>query len=303
MIDTAQLVMTKIAQRALRRWPTPSRRTFVRNHFRKWCTDRELPARTSYGFDMLASPRDYASYGIYFFGEYDPRMSQVIGEVLRPGDAAWDIGTDRGWFTLLMAKLVGATGRVDSFEAFPDNVHRLRANIELNEFYWAHVHAGAVSDKPGVITFEPPSDDATGNLEFLEHCSGAGFVTEAPTSRSISVEAVTLDEEAERGNVSRLDLIKMDIEGAEVRALRGGKRTIERFKPVIAIEYNRATLLRAGTSIEELDALLDAMGYDRLARRATGFAPVDLAECAKKSDAEAVFNVYAFHREGSRRPG
>jgi FkbM family methyltransferase len=301
MIGEAQVLMTKIARRALRRWPTPSRRTWVRNHFRKWCTDRELAVHTNYGFDMLASPRDYASYGIYFFGEYDPRMSEVVRRFVRPGDTAWDIGTDRGWFTLLMATLVGPSGHVDSFEAFPDNVRRLRANVALNHMKWVEVHPGAISDGPGSIAFEPPSNDATANLDFLDHCSGAGFITDRAGPRSIVVPMAALDDHASDMNLPRLDFIKMDIEGAELKALRGGAETIARFKPILAIEYNRATLLRAGSSMAELDAQLDAMGYDRFAYRASGFAPVDLAECERKPDAEAVFNVYAFHRAG-RRP-
>ena len=64
-----------------------------------------------------------------------------------------------------------------------------------------------------------------------------------------------------RLNVKNLSFIKIDIEGAEVAALRGGRQTIEQHRPVIAVEYNQGTALRANTSIEELDALL---GFLRL---------------------------------------
>lgn len=277
-------------------------RLFVRDHLRKWCADRELPVDTAYGFRMLVSPRDYISYGIFFFGDYDPRMSDALCRFLEPCQTCWDIGTERGWFTLLMAERVGSRGRVRAFEALPDNVERLRANIALNGFDHAVIHAAAVSGAPGTVHFEPPSRGAAPEAH-LEHCGGVGFITREPTDRAIDVSAVTLDGVADETGTAELHMLKMDIEGAEVAALRGGAATIEKFRPMIAVEYNRATLQRAGTSMDELDETLAGLGYDRLFCRADGtFRRVDIKESADKPDHLAVFNVYAFHRDDPRKP-
>lgn len=275
---------------------SPRVRKFVRNQYRRWCADVEVPVWTRFGFSINASPRDYASYGIYFFGDYDPRMTDAIRHLLRPGMTAWDVGTERGWFSLLMAACVGKSGRVDSFEAFPKNVERLRANLSLNDFPQVRVHHGAVSDRSGgVLRFEPPSDQVTGKA-WLSDCSGVGYVTSEASATAIEVPAVTLDEVAERERITRLDFVKMDIEGAETAALRGMRETIRRFRPVLAVEYNRATLARAGSSLDELDELLAERGYDRL-HLTTTFRAVDLEKSRSLPDEAVVFNAYCFPRE------
>lgn len=268
---------------------------FVRNHFRRICPDIDVPVRTRYGFSINASPHDYASYGIYFFGDYDPRMTDAIRHLVRPGMTVWDVGTERGWFSLLMASCVGKTGRVDCFEAFPANVARLRGNLALNEFPQVRVHGAAVSDRAGVLRFEPPSDAVTNNQAYLSDCSGVGYLTQTASATAIEVPAITLDEIAERERISALDFVKMDIEGAETAALRGGSSTLRRFKPILAIEYNRATLRRGGSSLEELDATLAELGYDRL-HLATTFRPVDLKKAESLPDEAVVFNAYCFPR-------
>lgn len=272
-------------------------RMFVRNHYRKWCVDRELAVKTRWGFEMLASPHDYASYGIYFFGDYDPRMSDVVRHVVRPGQVVWDVGGERGWFTLLCGELVGSGGRVDAFEAFPANAARLKRNVALNGYRHVHVNAVAVSERAGEMYFEPPSDAAAGGKGFLSDCSGVGYLTTKPSAAAIAVPVVSLDEHARQTGIERLDFIKMDIEGAEVAALRGARQTLARFRPVIAVEYNRGTLVRAGSSLEELDGVLEELGYERCVYNGVKFRPVDLKQCEGKADEYAVFNVYAFPRK------
>jgi FkbM family methyltransferase len=281
-----------------RQVPVPRSVRLIRHHLRKLCVDEELEVSTRHGFVMGASPHDYASHGIYFFGEYDPEMSSMLLPLLRPGAQAWDIGGERGWFTLLMAKAVGPDGSVQSFEAFPPNFARLRSNIDRNGFSWVSAHCLAVTESGGEYWFVPPSNEITHNVSFLQHCSGVGFVAQEEQPGAVRIPGTSIDEHAERVGTQRLDLIKMDIEGGEVSALRGGRRTLARFRPVLAIEYNRACLQRAGTSWQELDALLDEYGYDRFALRGS-LQRFRLEEWEGTSDAAAVFNVYAFPRKGS----
>lgn len=291
-------VRSVVGRSVFGRVPTASVRRFVRDHYRRWCPEELRPVTTRLGFTMMASPRDYASYGIYFFGDYDPRMTDALRHLLRPGMTAWDVGTERGWFTLLMAACVGRTGRVDAFEAFPPNVQRLRENLAMNDFPQVRVHAAAVSDRSGSMFFEPPDDQITGHRRYLSDCSGVGYLTDTPSPRAICIPTVTIDEVAERERLSRLDLIKLDIEGAETAALRGGRQTLKRHRPVLVVEYNRATLRRAGSSLQELDDLLAELGYDRL-HLTTTFRPVDLQRAERLPDEAVVFNAYCFPREAA----
>ncbi|MEM6393302.1 MAG: FkbM family methyltransferase [Planctomycetota bacterium] len=281
---------------------SPRVRLLLRNHLRKLCDARELPVQTKWGFRMLASPRDYASFGIYFFGEYDPRMSAVIRRYVQPGDTAWDLGAERGWFALLMASRVGPMGRVDAFEPFPVSAQRLQRNANLNGMHWLHTHEAAAGRSHTTGHFEPPSPDAADHEAFLDHCSGVGYLANAPADHRLEVPVLPLDEHADAINLKRLDFVKLDIEGGEPDALLGMTQTLKRHKPMLAVEYNRATLRRAGSSLQHLDDLLDRLGYNRFAYRHGRFTPVNLHEAADKPDTHAVFNVYAFHRHGHHRP-
>ncbi len=240
---------------------------------------------------MNVSPKDYATYGIYFFGNYDPPMTNVFTHMIKPGETVWDIGTERGWFTLLMASLVGEKGRVDSFEAFPPTVEKLKANVAINNFKWVHVNGVAVSDRNSKMWFVPPSNEVTHNISFLQDCNGVGYLTDIYKPGTIEINTINLDDYYEREGIQRVSLIKIDIEGAEVSALKGAKRLIEKDKPVLAIEFNRQTALRANSSIEELHELLKEYGY-KLFLFENKFVPFDLSAYQNMDD--VVVNVYCF---------
>ncbi|MGD0948043.1 MAG: FkbM family methyltransferase [Candidatus Binatia bacterium] len=286
-----RLLLTKVGRRWFRRFPTRRSQVFVDNHFRKWCVREELPTWTREGFAMLVSPHDYVSCGIFFFGDYDPEMTHLLKAHVPEAGVCWDVGTERGWFSLLMGRLVGPEGRVDAFEAFPPNYRKLKANVALNKFTWVHTYNMAVSDHAGRMHFIPPSDEVTHHVSN----SGVGYLTTRPGRGAIEVPTITVDEHSDDTGIDRLDFIKMDIEGGEVAALLGAERTIRRFRPTLAVEYNRETARRAGSSIEELDDLLDAYRYERF----TFFGRLEklrLENWKDCPDNEAVFNVYCFPR-------
>jgi len=288
-----QLLLSKLGRRWFRRFPSPTNQVFVRNHFRKWCVRDEIISATLENFQMYASPHDYISFRIFFFGIYDPVMTTLLKAYIHEGSSCWDVGTERGWFSLLMGSVVGATGRVDAFEAYPPNYEKLCTNISLNKFAWVHPHNVAVSNRTGYMHFVPPSDEVTKHVSYLEDCGGSGYLTSELNPESIEVKTITLDQYAEETELDRLDVIKMDIEGAEFAALQGAQRTISKFRPILAIEYNRETARRAGTSVEELDNLLDSYGYDRFVFRRK-LEKLCLEKWKDRSDSEAVFNVYCF---------
>jgi hypothetical protein len=130
----------------------------------------------------------------------------------------------------------------------------------------------------------------------LENCSGVGYLTDQESADTIRVPTITLDQYALDTNLESLALIKIDIEGAEVQALHGASQVLRKFRPIVAVEYNRLALARSGTSIQELDDLLEAQGYERRLYRA-GFHKFQLSDWDSVADHRAVFNVYAFPRE------
>jgi hypothetical protein len=110
---------------------------------------------------------------------------------------------------------------------------------------------------------------------------------------------VSLDDYLDRHPLSRLDAVKIDVEGAEVRVLRGARRTVERFRPVIVFEVCPMWLARSGTSVEELFSVVEEPGYTIHELPATGQGRgrlVDLDEM-RRLPAEGWCNLMAVPRD------
>jgi FkbM family methyltransferase len=154
---------------------------------------------------------------------------------LRPGHAVWDVGANIGWFSLLAARAVGQLGTVTAFEPSVTNASWLQRNAARNGLQVTVVCA-AVSDAPGWARFDG-STSLGGRL-----ISSGGDV----------VPTVTLDEwAAEHGSPA---FVKIDVEGAELSVLTGGKRLLASARPVILCEAH-------GTQNEVVSILRDA-DYD-----------------------------------------
>jgi FkbM family methyltransferase len=289
-------ILARIIRRTMCQGPSARTRDWVNHRFRKLCADGEVVVKTRHGFRILASPHDYVSHRIFFYSEYDEQMSNFIIHQLREGQVAWDVGTERGWFSLLMATLVGNNGRVDSFEAFPPTAEKLRQNIALNSATCIRPNQVAVSDVRGMMWFVPPQAVSNTSISSRDHNGGVGYLTNTQELGAIQVPTITLDEYASETQLEALHFIKMDIEGAEVSALSGASQVISRFRPVLAVEYSTLTAARAGSSVANLDDLLEDYGYDRYVF-SRGFKRLDLNREVDRQGEDLVINVYCFPRE------
>lgn len=143
----------------------------------------------------------------------------------RPGDVVFDGGACWGDTSLWFADLVGSGGRVHAFEIDPDNITVLGENLRRNPALGSRVTVveRALGDRSGdTVTF-----DATGPGTRL----GSGSTHRAVT--------LTVDDHVDQV-AGRIDLLKLDVEGAELSVLQGARRSIERFAPLLAISaYHR----------------------------------------------------------------
>ncbi len=169
----------------------------------------------------------------YWLGTYEPELQAALPHLVKPGSVVYDVGANIGYVSLLLAKAAGETGRVFAFEALPENVSRLRQNLELNDLN------GRVTVVPAAVT------QAAGPVRFLVHASGgmgkavgsAGRADE-PYRAEVSVEGVSLDEFVYgRGNPPP-QAVKMDIEGGEVLALPGMHRLLAEVRPLMLMELH-----------------------------------------------------------------
>ena len=189
-------------------------------------------------------------------GDYEPDERRVM-EVLAEGAGnVVDIGANVGWYALHFARLVGpAGGRVLSFEPVPSTYAVLRRNCELNrECEWIELHNLGLSDTPGRATFSIPQ--GTGSVA----ASGRAIKPEE-TNATVEVELATLDDVLDASPRGAISLVKCDVEGAEIFALRGAVRMLERDRPVLALE-----MLRKWTAVydyhpNDIIDLLAPFGY------------------------------------------
>ncbi|MFC1979246.1 FkbM family methyltransferase, partial [Chloroflexota bacterium] len=171
------------------------------------------------------------------FHDWEETTTELFKDVIKEGDIVLDCGGNMGYFTLLAARLVGEKGRVYTFEPAPMNYSLVVKNIELNGYKNVIPQQKAVSNTTGTVKLFICDDDI-GNNTIYQYGEDRAIV---------EVEAVALDEFFD-GKEQRIDVIKMDIEGAEMAALLGMDRII-RENPNLKI------------FAEFFPSLMKAMGY------------------------------------------
>jgi FkbM family methyltransferase len=185
---------------------------------------------TCEGFRMHVDPRDYAvGHTIARTGSYEPAVSATLREVLGPGGTFVDAGANIGWFSMLGASLVGPSGRVIAVEPNPTNVGLLRDSAKENGFDNIDVLTVALAARPGSVALE--TDGSNGRVTPID-----GPPVE-PIMASFVVAARPLDDVLSDAGVTRVDAIKIDVEGAEPLVLKGAGGTITRHRPVLISEF------------------------------------------------------------------
>ncbi len=196
---------------------------------------------------------------IFWYGSYSRDILLILRSLLRPGMVVIDAGANIGEITLVAAKMVGASGHVYSFEPQSEVADELSQNVRLNNFTQVFIQKKGLSDEAGDKVIYRASSD------FHDGSKHEGLATLYPSEKRGEkagvISLVTLDEFFERTDLKQLNLIKIDIEGAELPALKGGIVTLRRFMPYIIVEVQQETASQAGYSAADILALLQPMGY------------------------------------------
>lgn len=213
-------------------------------------TDRTVRYRPFEGaeFDIVGSDADR---GVLLSieeraGRYEQGISRLLRRVLPPDGVAVDVGANIGVLTRLMAELA-PRGRVYGFEPARENFGYLRRNAgSLDNVDLRHA---AVLDRDGPVS-----------LEFNEAYPAGSFVSD----HGEAVDGVRLDSWAEQVGLARLDVLKIDVEGAEPAVLAGAQELIRRCRPVTVVECNVQALRRVGhLTLAEFFACFGAL-FDRV---------------------------------------
>jgi FkbM family methyltransferase len=182
------------------------------------------------------------------------QVQQILLANLHRGECMVDVGANFGLHSLLAGMIVGSSGEVHAFEPLPSNVEKLRRNVRLNQLESVvRIIPSAISDSPdSEVTFFSGANeiDVTASL-----------VKSVDDTEELKVANTRLDDYMPliRGPVR---LLKIDVEGAELRVLRSAQELLKVHKPILVIEVHAFAFPDFFTSLEEFKRFLSDFGYD-----------------------------------------
>jgi FkbM family methyltransferase len=208
-------------------------------------------------------------------GGLEPGTRKALRRLARPGMACADIGANVGLLTLALARAVGPEGRVWAFEPEPGPHGLLARSLPLYGLSWVSLSATAAGARPGRAVFHVSP--------ILGHSSLYALSDEEEASaRLIEVEVAPLDSLLPEGTV--LDVVKIDVEGAELDVIAGMSRLLaESPDPALVVEYGPSHLARVGLTADRWFDAFAAQGFaahaiDEADGRARAVTRQDLAD-------------------------
>lgn len=181
-------------------------------------------------------------------GSYEKKTTEVFLSLLKKNQVVFDIGANAGYYTILASKGVGSNGQVYSFEPDPGSSELVERNVLLNNCKNVKLIKKALSEKSGTSYFK--------SEKFNKGDSSLA------SEGGIKVQTTTLDDFITESKIEKADLIIMDIEGAEILALRGGKEFLSGLiNSSLIIEYNPSSLEKLGFGSDELTQQIQNLGY------------------------------------------
>jgi FkbM family methyltransferase len=187
----------------------------------------------------------------------EPQVEDALLAILRPGDVFYDIGANVGWYSMLAARAVGSSGKVVAFEPSVSNAALLQQNVAVNGLANVTAIPAAVTDRDGWATFldngslegrlDKDDDDAQAARRAARGRKSHG-------TRPVPVPVLALDTWIAETGQAPPSVVKIDVEGAEIGALRGMGETLRSAGPTLIIELHATR-----TAVADL---LDEAGYD-----------------------------------------
>jgi FkbM family methyltransferase len=164
--------------------------------------------------------------------EYEPHLCAFVKSVLRPKMTVVDVGANVGFYTMMFASIVGSTGKVIAFEPNSENNRLILLSLEANKFSQVQLFPFALAESAGSVFFSPMLGSNGGLMPSTSETLTHPNCTVVPCHR---LDAMVTE---------HIDFIKIDVEGAEYRALSGGMELIKRFRPIVTTEFSMEMLPR-----------------------------------------------------------
>lgn len=194
----------------------------------------------------------------------EPEVLNAMVQIIKPGDTVIDAGANIGFFSVIMSKLVGSTGHVIAVEPDRRNLAKLRKNLDINNCHNALITGSPLTAKPGERKFYLHGENGTSTL--YDGLQNNGGLVEVQTLKTTTLTEII--------GKQRPKLIKLDVEGAELEAMRGCGVKI----PFVICEANEEALSRAGASVHDLRFHMEnVVGYNTFLLSENGSMPAMLS--------------------------
>lgn len=197
---------------------------------------------------------DWIQQQIFFIDYSDLNGISFLKKTLSKDNVFIDIGANIGAYSLIASKLVGKTGKVIAFEPVNSIYSQLNENITMNSITNIFVEKKAVYDQNTNLDLFISNEQNMGMSSILHHSHESG--------EKQNIEAITLDSYAELNKLAKIDLVKIDIEGAEINALKGMKQSLIKFKPTLIIEISDGILENSSVNSKAIYDFLFDLNYE-----------------------------------------
>ena len=184
-------------------------------------------------FYMLLNPTEHIQQQLFWYGYYEKEVGDLLKRSVKPGDVFLDLGANIGYFSLLVAN-ISPSAKVISFEPVAGLFQNLNDNIALNNIKnisTINVAVGEINEEKELF------------ISYRDNLGMSSFhQPENFSGKTERVRVVTIDDWFETSGLPGIDIIKLDIEGSELAALKGMNEVLQEQKPVLIVEINPGTL-------------------------------------------------------------
>ena len=219
----------KFGLAAARHWPWPVR------------------AKLTNGRRMFVDLRSAIGRGLFMKGEFDPAVFGPLRDALKPGGSFLDVGSNVGFYSMLALDVVGDTGAVHAFEIDERPLRCLRKTVQTENIRNLFLHEAAVGQSDGNTQIAMRAD--------------SGHTSMVNDGGQRQVKLVALDTWWRNTGVRSIQAIKIDIEGAELLALKGAVGLLREERPVLVCETEPEWQARFGYDQKDLLKFLEGLGY------------------------------------------
>jgi FkbM family methyltransferase len=247
--------------------------------------DQWITTKLSHGHKMELNISEFLQAHLYLFGSYELPTIRFIRRYLRPGNVVLDVGAQIGYLTIEMATAAAGQSHVYSFEPEPRNIERFNINIGLNALANVELIPKALSNEPSTIKLYLSADHNAGTHSTIPTDPNV-------TSDFVEVEATTIDHFIADHQLTSADLIKIDVEGAELEVVRGATASMRDLKPTFIIELSEGIQRSRSFSTVEFKELMQSFNY-------TAFTIADSGDLIQSAPnvSHAMDNVVFIHAD------